>query len=101
MRDPIIGKLNELEQRQLQAEAQARVDRQLQELVAKHPEVLQEGLPQEAQRRFAIGGVTLTEAYRLTRPQARHHSRTAEEAKLMQIYGLTINDLERGAKNND
>lgn len=93
----ILSKLQELEHFMLQRE----LDREMQELVIRHPEAAQADpeVMRRAAERFRLGGVSLTEAYRL----ARSHTGTPavggaaglspEERKFARMYGMTEEDF--------
>lgn len=87
----IYQKLAEIEDFRLRQE----LEEQLRELVLKHPEVRQTGIPQEALDRFRRGGVTLTEAYRLARPTPqRAYSGDDEEREALRALGMTPEEAQ-------
>jgi len=86
----IWQKLQELEDFRRQVE----VDEELRRLLIRHPEVAQTGLPQGAIDRYARGGVSLVEAYRLHSDIGGTGGTgvgalTPEERNLARAYGMT------------
>lgn len=72
------------------------LNKQFEELLARHPEVQREGLPQEAVERFKRGGVSLREAYLLACEDAPRPKRqlSRAERQAMRAYGLDETALD-------
>lgn len=87
----IYQKLAEIEDFRLRQE----LDEQLRQLVIRHPEVRQTGIPQEAIDRYRQGGVTLTEAYRLCRPTRTARTRADDEERAaLKALGMTPEEVQ-------